>query len=204
MATFSDGSNPVFDAGRMKPMRVRTFRTVENGKPITRTERRPQGKYLMVIDSAGNEVPLKLHNAISEQAQFDPYKLHQQSIKTQPNHEWGTAPMIPSTACPQQTEFQHKMPEDLQTGTKCSASADGAHPVGEDQRTGEIHWCKCIVSLALRRREKNAEIEAARDPRTTIMEATLNNSQEMNKHLAELLKNMSNTGAAPTGGGKPK
>jgi hypothetical protein len=202
VATFNDTQNPVFDAGNKKPMRVRTFRAEENGKPVTRTERRPQGKYLMVIDSAGNEVPLKLHNAISEQAQFDPYGLHQKAIKTMPNTEWGTSPMIPSMGCPQATEHMHKLPEELQTGQKCVRAHDG-QTIGEDN-AGNIHWCKCIKGLVDQRRAKNAEIEAARDPKTTIQQAILNNSQQTTEKLVDLLDKLTKTGAiAPDAIEKP-
>lgn len=195
MATFNDAQNPVFDAGNKKPMRTRTFRAEENGKPVTRTERRPQGKYLMVIDSAGNELPLKLHNAISEQAQFDPYGMHQKAIKTTGNTEWGTSPMIPSIGCPQATEHMHRLPEELQTGHKCTRAHDG-QTLGEDSN-GNIHWCKCIKALVDQRRERNAEVEGARDPRTTIQQAILNNSQETTAQLTTLLKNLVDSGIVP-------
>jgi len=193
---FNDPANPIFDCGNKKPMRTRTFRAEENGKPITRTERRPQGKYLMVIDTYGNEVPLKLHNAISEQAQQDPYKIYIQYLKATPNAEWGTQPMIPSTVCPQQTEYEFRLPDHLRSGRRCGAAADG-QPVGED-RLGNIHWCKCIKQLVHERREVNREIEEARDPKTTIMQAVLNNSQETTAQLTQLLKNMVDTGMIAT------
>lgn len=193
---FNDPANPIFDCGNKKPMRTRTFRSEENGKPVTRTERRPQGKYLMVIDSYGNEVPLKLHNAISEQAHQDPYKLHIMYAKATANPEWGTHSMIPSATCPQQTEYEFRMPEHIRSGRRCTVAADG-QPVGED-RSGTIHWCKCIKQLIDERRTANRELEEARDPKTTIMQAVLNNSQETTAQLTQLLKNMMESGVIPT------
>ncbi len=202
---FNGDDNPIFDCGKFKPMRSRVFRTTEDGKPVTRAERRPQGKYLMVIDHYGNELPLKIHNAISEQAVHDPYGIWIKQNKFRRNHEWNTDPMIPSTMCPQQTEHEFLLPHNLRTGQRCSLAADG-HPIGE-ARDGSIHWCKCIAALVKDRVAANQEVEQARDPRTTIMEATLNNSQEMNQKLARLLENMVESGAIapePKKGKTPK
>jgi hypothetical protein len=192
----NDGQNPIFDAGNKKPLRTRTFRTEENGKPVTRTERRPQGRYLMVVDSFGNVVPLKLHNAIAETAEHDPYKLHIKYAKTRANSEWGTQPMVPVGGCPQATEFQYLLPDHLQSGNKCARAVDG-QVIGED-RGGDFHYCKCIDTLIRERREANSELEAARDPKTTIMQAVLNNSQETTAHLTQLLQKLVDTGIVPT------
>lgn len=207
MAGFNDSQNPVFDCGNKKPMRVRTFRTRNAaGREVTRTERRPQGKYLMVVDHYGNVNPLKLHNAISEQSDFDPYKMHQLAVKMRGNAEWGIDPMVPVTACPQQTAAQFSLPVDLQTGNACRVAIDG-HPIGED-RAGDLHWCQCIEKLVARRRERNAEVEGSRDPKTSLQQSILNNSQETTKHLVHLLDHITAKEAeaklAATTGGKAK
>ncbi len=190
MAGFNDSQNPVFDCGNKKPMRVRTFRAPNaQGRMVTRTERRPQGKYLMVVDHYGHVNPLKLHNSISEMSEFDPYKMHQlSSPKMRGNPEWGLDPMIPVCSCPQQTSAQFHLPSHLQTGTACRVAVDGKS-IGEDQ-AGEIHWCQCIEQLVKERRERNAELEASRDPKTTIQQAILNNSQETTSQLVKLLEHI--------------
>ena len=81
---------------------------------------------------------------------------------------------------------------------ECRTAIDG-HPVGEDKLTGELHVCACIDALIKRRRERNAAKEASRDTATTIMQATLNETQEGNRHLRSLLQSMIDKGmvAAP-------
>lgn len=196
----TDPQNPIFDCGRHKPLRTRVFRAKEgisdDGKPsekvVQRSERRPNGKVLLVVDAQGNVLPMKIHNAMSEQSRDDPYKLHQIRTKTAGNREWGTAAFLPYLQCPQQTEFQFALPEDMQTGTRCLHAEDG-QAIGEDH-AGHAHPCRCVAELVRRRQRAQAEVEASRDAKTTIAQAQLRASQETAQQLTTLLGKLEDNG----------
>lgn len=187
-----DGQEKIFDAGRLEPMRTRSYVAKdEDGHEVIRAERRPRGRGLYMIDSMGSEIWLRLTNAIANDAERDPWGQEILSSKCAQNPKWKTEPMIPAAHCPQMTEHQYKLPTHLQTGRRCESAVDGA-PVGED-RSGNRHYCKCITQLQKERRERNDKIEAMRDPRTTIQEALLNNSQATTAKLTDLLSKLTAT-----------
>jgi hypothetical protein len=194
--SFDDPQNPIFDAGRKTPMMTRVFLAEENGKKFTRSERRPRGRLIMMLDSQGNTIPLKLSNALSERATEDPYGMRILAQKTRPNADWQTDPMVPYLACPQQTEYEFRMPIHMRTGVRCGVAADGRE-IGED-RQGNEHPCKCMVALKAERMERQNEVEANRDPKTTIQQAMLDNSQAATSKLTELLDKLVTSGAIKT------
>lgn len=191
--SFNDPQNPIFDAGRQQPMQTRVFVAEENGKKFTRSERRPRGRLLVMLDAMGNDLPLRLSNAISERGTEDPYGVRILAQKSRANHDWQTDAMIPYLVCPQQTDYEFKMPPHLRSGVRCSISADG-NVIGES-RDGTAHPCKCMVALKSERQAKNAEIEANRDPKTTIQQAMLDNSTATAAKLTDLLDALVKTGA---------
>ena len=178
-------SNNSFDCGRYEPMRIRVFVVEEDGRRITRSERRPRGRGLVMVDTNGNTIFFRTTNAISEKSERDEYGLQKLHEKTQENVLWQTLPMIPFLKCPQMTEFEHRLPPHLRTGRRCTVAADGSQ-IGED-KSGESHPCKCMVDVRAERQAANTARESNRDPKTTIQQAILNNSQETTAKLTELL-----------------
>lgn len=190
-------ADQIFDAGRMQALRTRSF---VNGDGVLVSERRPNGRIMMMIDSAGNEIPLRLTNAISVTTERDPYGQEKIAQKCAPNALWKTDPMIPSGICPQQTEFEFRLPQHLKTGRRCTHAVDG-HSVGED-KNGDRHWCKCITDLVKERRDRQNAIERTRDPMTTIQQAILNNSQDTTAKLTDLLGKLMEAPTPQIKGGK--
>lgn len=168
-------SNASFDCGRFDPMRTRVHVTDENGKRVTRADRRPRGRGLLMLDTQGNTIFFRTTNAISVTDERNEYGLQKLSEKTRANPLWQTEPMIPFLTCPQMTEFQFRMPSHLQTGKRCTIAADG-HPIGEAD--GNPHPCICMASLRAERQAANIEREDSRAEKTTVMQELLANAQE--------------------------
>lgn len=191
-------ADPIFDAGTRQALRTRTF-TDKDG--ILRSERRPNGRLIMMIDSAGNEIPLRLTNAISEGHEFDPYGQEVLRSKTAKQTVWKTDPMVPSLSCPQQTQYEYLLPDHLKTGKRCAVAADG-QPIGESKIDGSGHHCICILKLKQERQDRQNKLEASRDEKTTIQQAILNNSQETTSKLTELLGQLMQAPQPPVKGSK--
>lgn len=156
---------PIFDCGKFK---VIISRPVPDGGGGMTTDRIPRFKHVWGLDTKGNDLPIKTHNAAANKAPMEPYPMTILQCKW--NEGW-----VPFLKCPQGTEHARWLPAELQGKSQCKIAADG-HAIGMDAQFNR-HPCACVVALKAARQKANALAESKRDPGLTVQQKLLEATQ---------------------------
>lgn len=176
--------NSIFDCGKVPGNKPLFTRKVPDGKGGVVGERVALWSNVMGVDPNGNVLPIRTHGASALKAQNDAYALTILQAK------WA-AGWIPLNECPQNSQHERMLPDEIKGRAKCRVAIDGG-PIGRDRKRVD-HWCQCVDTVIKARRAANAAVESERDPGLTVQQKLLAETQKQTQSATGSIDKMAST-----------